>query len=117
MVYLNATIPSKKVTKKASILFCLLTPLLLLLLKLLTECSVSDLSFSPNRPRLVMSQSVMPGTIANSKGGEGQQDILEPGTVLKKGYHNLNLNKNHLPHWTTQDAFREFVQNWLAIFP
>lgn len=38
--------------------------------------------------------------------------LEEERPVLKDEKRNLGLSENYVPTWGTQEAFREFYQNW-----
>lgn len=41
-------------------------------------------------------------------------DVNSDDGVLKPRTHDLGLSRDYVPYWTSEDAFREFYQNWLA---
>ena len=43
---------------------------------------------------------------------ELSHEIHEDRDSLKRGKHQLGLDRNYVPDWIARDAFREFYQNW-----
>jgi hypothetical protein len=46
---------------------------------------------------------------------ELSNDLNEDRDVLKKGRQPIGLSRSYVPNWDSQDAFREFYQNWSVI--